>query len=124
VLGFLLKRYVRYLDGGLADVPEKVHQATVAYYEANDELLQFRRDCCTEGNDLKVSNPELLKAYRAWCDSEGIERPYGARAFGRYMDGSGFKREAGGDKLRLGIALRDKLQAVHRADRPRKTHSD
>jgi hypothetical protein len=78
--------------------------------------LQFRRDCCEEANHLKASNPELLKAYRAWCDSEGIERPFGARAFGRYMDGSGFKREAGGDKLRVGIALKQRLQTVHRPD--------
>lgn len=112
VLAFLLKGYVRYQKDGLADVPEVVRRATTAYYEANDELLQFRRDCCDEGIDLRASNPELLAAYRVWCESEGIERPYGARAFGRYMDGSGFKREAGGDKLRLGIALKPSLQRV------------
>lgn len=124
VLDFLLRGYVRYCRDGLADVPEMVQQATTAYYEANDELLQFRRDCCVEASHLKASNPELLGAYRNWCSREGIERPYGARAFGRYMDGSGFKREAGGDKLRLGIALKTSLQAVQRIDTGRKTYPD
>ncbi|MCV7343796.1 DNA primase family protein [Mycolicibacterium rhodesiae] len=124
VLDFLIKGYAQYLENGLADVPEKVQQATTAYYEANDELLQFRRDCCDEATHLRVPNPELLAAYRAWCDSEGIERPYGARAFGRYMDGSGFKREAGGDKLRVGIALKQRLQTVRRADPRRENHAD
>jgi putative DNA primase/helicase len=118
VLDFLLRGYVRYQRSGLADVPEAVKQATVAYYEANDELLQFRRDCCEEASHLKVNNPVLLAEYRAWCNREGIERPYGARAFGRYMDSSGFKRETGGDKLRLGIALKPQLQKVHRAGDP------
>lgn len=120
VLDFLLCGYVRYGRDGLTAVPARVQQATTAYYEANDELLQFRRDCCIEASDLKVSNPELLAAYRAWCDSEGIERPYGARAFGRYMDGSGFKREPGGDKLRVGIALKRRTDQVIRASGLRK----
>lgn len=106
VLDFLLRGYVQYQKGGLADVPQKVRAATTAYYEANDELLQFRRDCCHEAPELKSANAELLSAYRQWCHREGIERPYGARAFGKYMDGSGFKREPGGDKLRMGIALK------------------
>lgn len=113
VLDFLLKGYLRYRKHGLAAVPEKVRQATTAYYEANDELLQFRRDCCQEDPGLKCGNAQLLAAYRQWCHREGIERPYGARAFGRYMDGSGFKREPGGDKLRIGIALNDSIM-----DRP------
>lgn len=115
ILDFLLRGYVLYQREGLANVPEAVRQATTAYYEANDELLQFRRDCCEEASDLKESNPALLAQYRHWCETEGIERPYGARAFGRYMDGSGFKRETGGDKLRLGIALKPSLQRVNQA---------
>lgn len=124
VVDFLLRGYVRYQGRGLSDVPEVVRQATTAYYEANDELLQFRRDCCEEAAHLKSSNPALLAEYRAWCEREGIERPYGARAFGRYMDSSGFKREAGGDKLRQGIALKETLQRLHRADPAPKTRSD
>jgi putative DNA primase/helicase len=124
VLDFLLRGYVRYSRDGLANRPEKVQQATTAYYEANDELLQFRRDCCEEASHLKASNPELLGAYRNWCSREGIERPYGARAFGRYMDGSGFKREAGGDKLRAGIALKEKLQKVRDGLPETTIHSD
>ncbi|AKK28704.1 phage/plasmid primase, P4 family [Mycobacterium sp. EPa45] len=115
IIDFLLRGFVRYQRNGLADVPEVVRQATTAYYEANDELLQFRRDCCEEASHLKESNPALLAEYRSWCEREGIERPYGARAFGRYMDGSGFKRETGGDKLRLGIALKDPLRRVRLA---------
>ncbi len=119
VLAFLLSGYLQYTRHGLSDMPELVRQKTTAYYEANDELLQFRRDCCDEATDLKVGNPELLSAYRAWCQNEGIERPYGARAFGRYMDNSGFKRESGGDKQRVGITLNsDWLARMQRAQRP------
>lgn len=117
VMDFLLRGFIRYQKSGLSDVPAGVQQATTAYYEANDELLQFRRDCCEEASHLKSSNPELLLEYRAWCEREGIERPYGARAFGRYMDSSGFKRETGGDKLRLGIALKGQLTRVQRPGR-------
>lgn len=124
VIDFLLRGFVKYQNGGLADVPEVVRQATTAYYEANDELLQFRRDCCEEASHLKGSNPALLMEYRAWCEREGIERPYGARAFGRYMDSSGFKRESGGDKLRLGITLKEQLQMLHRPAARTKTASD
>ncbi|GAA2417883.1 phage/plasmid primase, P4 family [Mycolicibacterium llatzerense] len=124
VIDFLLRGYVRYQKQGLADVPEAVRHATTAYYEANDELLQFRRDCCEEAAHLTESNPALLAEYRAWCEREGIERPYGARAFGKYMDGSGFKREAGGDKLRQGIALKGRLGQVRRAGAAPESASD
>lgn len=124
ILDFILSGYLRYSEEGLANRPEKVQQATTAYYEANDELLQFRRDCCEEASHLRASNPELLIEYRHWCEREGIERPYGARAFGRYMDGSGFKREAGGDKLRQGIALKESLQRMRRASPTPTTHPD
>ncbi len=105
VLSFLLRGYRNYLDEGLADMPSQVRQKTTEYYEANDGLLQFRRDCCVESSELKISNPDLIAAYRVWCSNEGNERPYGARAFGKYMDNSGFKRDTGGAKLRTGLAL-------------------
>ncbi|RSS81240.1 phage/plasmid primase, P4 family [Streptomyces sp. WAC06614] len=65
--------------------PSVVRTATQAYATTEDHIGRFLAECCTaaapEGQDLKVEQGALFRAYSSWCqEGEGL-RPATPRAF-------------------------------------------
>lgn len=52
--------------------PQRVRLATQDYEESEDSVGRFLKDCCVIGSEYRVLQPHLGKAYRAWCQSEGL----------------------------------------------------
>jgi putative DNA primase/helicase len=90
---------------GLAE-PDEVTAATHAYRDDMDRLGDFLNDCCVMEPGAEVTNPDIRKAYGAWCERNG-ERPMSATAFGMRLKERGLVQQRSAARLWVGLGLKD-----------------
>ncbi len=90
ILAWLVEGTLRWKEDGLR-VPVRISQATQAYREEQNPLLDFLADSCERGKDLSVSAGDLRKAYDAWCEPNG-QKPISAQQFAASLRTEGFEQ--------------------------------
>jgi putative DNA primase/helicase len=106
ILSWAVQSCLDWQRKGLAE-PDEVLAATRAYRSSMDVLADFLNDCCLIDRKAEVSNPELGKAYQAWCSDNG-EKPLSARGLSLALKERGFLQvQAGSNRTRTwqGIGL-------------------
>ena len=88
------------------DPSPAVLEATASYRQAEDVLGVFLADRCVIGPQDRVSKPEMMSAYQAWC-TEMKETPLSSKTFGnRLMELPGItSRKSGSTRWWFGIGL-------------------
>jgi phage/plasmid-associated DNA primase len=102
ILAWAIDGCLKWQSGGL-DPPAAVTAATDDYRTEQDHVASFIDDECVLG-DVRVPAGELYRAYRVWCETNGLES-LTATAFGTDLTDRGFGRKKSGVVWRLGIAL-------------------
>jgi len=74
-----LKRY--YGNGSKLPKPEKVKNATEAYKQEEDPLIDFLSHCCVLSTDFRESATLLYNEYVRYCENEASIRPMSQKAF-------------------------------------------
>jgi putative DNA primase/helicase len=89
ILNWAIAGCLRWQRDGLR-VPQCVKAATEAYRQAEDIIGQFLDDSTEKRHDARIARTELYRAYQAWAEGEGINRPVTARRFNRQVEERGF----------------------------------
>ncbi len=96
-------------EGGLRP-SDAVERATADYRKEQDTVGDFLDECCVFGVGLKVSNPDIRKAYEAWALANG-ERPMSATAFSLRLKHHGIvKDRTKTTRLWHGLRLREAVE--------------
>jgi putative DNA primase/helicase len=106
ILAWCIKAAIEYCEHGLS-IPPAVALATVEYREESDILGPFIADRCAVREEATVMANALYRAYKAWCEAQGMrEREImSATAFGRRI-GERFRKSRKNAGLEyLGIGL-------------------
>lgn len=90
ILQWMLKGCLKWQKQGLGE-PKEVTDATKDYRTEMDILGDFLADCCVIGQENKVCNKELRKAYADWCQKNG-EKEISSKVFSSKLQEKGFIR--------------------------------
>jgi putative DNA primase/helicase len=111
ILNWMIEGWKLYQREGL-NPPESVKEATQAYREEQDILLDFIRECCDISSTVnRVYAKDLHNAYIKWCD-ENKETVIKSKSFYLILEEKGFKRQEsshGNKKEFLGISIKSDL---------------
>jgi putative DNA primase/helicase len=93
------------------DPPERVVEATKAYFADQDTLEQWIQECALLKQSATATQVELFRSWSAWCEKRGM-KPGTAIALGRALekrDGIGLAPREGGSgrKAFAGIQLKN-----------------
>lgn len=107
ILNWALAGYQRWWEAGLGS-PAAIDEATQDYFDDNDILLNFIRECCVELRGVSTNGQDLWKKYHGWCDSQGI-RSLATKGFYRVLEEKGYTKRVGtGNKTVIDdLAIRD-----------------
>lgn len=94
ILAWIVQGAVDYLRDGLGAEPECVRIATSDYQAEEDVIGLFLEERAVHQAGAWTASAELYKAYRAWCDDQGI-RPESAPEFGRQLASHGLEPKKG-----------------------------
>lgn len=72
--------------------PEEIIQLADEYKDESDPLVDFIRECCEEGKDYRVKNPEIRDAYCTWYTGTGENERFrlGTKKFKAAMEARGY----------------------------------
>lgn len=94
ILAWLVRGCLAWQHEGLG-MPPAVKEATEAYREESDPLVQFMEERCVLDPQAHVTAADLWREYQNWC-SESEETPLDRKKFAARLGARGFK------KVRLG----------------------
>ncbi len=80
ILAWLVEGCLMWQKEGL-NPPEAVKQTTDEYKQEMDPIAEFLEDRCILASHTQVSNPQLWKAYKSWCEENGEKYPLGRKKF-------------------------------------------
>jgi putative DNA primase/helicase len=83
ILGWALDGLDRLAARGGFTVPASTADAVLALQDLASPVAAFVRDRCTTGLDHEVLVDDLYRAWRAWCEDNGRDRPGSKQTFGR-----------------------------------------
>jgi putative DNA primase/helicase len=96
ILNWAIEGCLKWQLSGLG-TPAEVTDATNEYRKEMDLLINFIRECCTEGPELKVTSKNLYSTYSKWCEDNG-EIQLKQNWFGRKLREKGFDSKLSGKK--------------------------
>ena len=91
IMQWAVAGHVHYLANQLTK-PERVREATDAYFEDHDRIGRFLAECTTESPGGQVSATLLYGDYVEWINGQG-ERPESQRRFGQGLASRGLAKE-------------------------------
>jgi putative DNA primase/helicase len=107
ILAWTIAGCLEWQDRGL-DPPVAVTAATATYRSEQDHVASFIDDECVLGDQVRAPAGQLYRAYRDWCEVNGLE-PLTATAFGTDLTDRGFGRKKHGGRIhRLGITTTER----------------
>ncbi len=105
ILAWLVEGCLAWQQEGL-NPPDAVKQTTEEYRQEMDPLADFIADKCVMVPQARVSNPEIWKAYKTWCEENGERYPLGRKRFTQALKASGFDQYPdAGKRIWIGIGL-------------------
>ncbi|MGI6308458.1 MAG: phage/plasmid primase, P4 family [Dethiobacteria bacterium] len=105
ILAWLVEGCLAWQQEGL-NPPDAVKQTTEEYRQEMDPLADFIADKCVMVPQARVSNPEIWKAYKTWCEENGERYPLGRKRFTQTLIASGFDQYPdAGKRIWIGIGL-------------------
>lgn len=98
ILRWMVEGFMKWQRDGLM-VPEAVEDASLAYRNESDVLLQWTIDECDVGPGLRTHQGDAFASYRNWCAHQGLQ-PFTKLSFTRALVEHGFgeAREGGGQQ--------------------------
>lgn len=89
ILNLLIKGARAYLDNTLFE-PESVRQASKQYFDGQDTISAFLKECTSVEKGAKIGKGTLYEAYKRFCDEEMME-PSTKKEFGIYLMGKHYR---------------------------------
>ena len=112
----LTKEAVDYCRDKLLPTPAALATATEEYRKSDDTIGHFVDACLTVDSKSKELSAEVYGAYRHWCKTERIDKPYAPTVFGRKLTQSfgieGVKSvSSNGKRWLLSVAINEGCEA-------------
>jgi len=107
ILAWAVEGCLNWQREGLGDLPQQVRDATAAYRDEMDALLDWIEENVENDSLHWVPFKESWDDYQAWAKGNGLRRPLGRKTFGQRL-GEKYtpKKGTGGARGNIGLALR------------------